>query len=208
MSYAFARRWIETFILDFGESKERLGELDRISGDGDFAVNLGSALRKAADRTRALPADANDADIFGSVSLAFLDTGGTSGPLLGMWFRDIGRAYAANTDPVRALAGGVQDGIATIQRLAGARVGDSTMIDAMVPASQALNSAAERGETLDVALRGAAKAAGAGAVSTQDITARMGRASYVGVAASGVTDPGAAAIALFFASGVSAYAGK
>ena len=199
------RRWVRRFEETFAEQASLLTDLDRQAGDGDFGANLTSALRRAAAFV-----DADDpqtyAEAFFAVSKGFLNTGGTSGPLFGMWFRDIAKA-ADGPGTTQALAAGVAAGLATIQRLAGAEVGDSTMVDAIDPASRALTDAASAGAPPAEALASAATAAAAGAGSTRDIVASRGRASYVGEVARGVLDPGAVAVALFFAAGVSALTG-
>lgn len=161
---AFARRWIDGFRTTFATQADRLTDLDRQTGDGDFGANLTSALTRAQGFV-----DADDpqtyADVFFAVSKGFLDTGGTSGPLFGMWFRDVAKA-ADGPGTTLTLAAGVAAGLATVQRLAGAQVGDCTMVDAIDPASRALADAAE-----------------------------------AGTPTSGVLDPGAVAVALFFAVG-------
>ena len=200
---AFARRWVDAFAADFERERTRLTELDRAAGDGDFGANLRSALGKVQQRLTADPQTARA--VFAAVSDAFLDTGGTSGPLFGMWFRALSRALP-ETDPadLTQLAEGVREGTATVQRLGGAEVGDKTMVDAMVPAVAALTDAAGDPEQ---ALTAAADAAEAGAASTEAMVARRGRASYVGEVARGVLDPGALAVALFFRAGARSLAG-
>jgi dihydroxyacetone kinase-like protein len=200
---ASARRWIDAFATDFETQRERLTELDRAAGDGDFGANLRSALRKVEQRLAADPDTARA--VFAAVSDAFLDTGGTSGPLFGMWFRALSRALP-EADPagVTQLAEGVREGTATVQRLGGAEVGDKTMVDAMVPAAAALTDAA--GADAGAALTAAAEAAEQGAAATEELLARRGRASYVGEVARGVLDPGALAVALFFRAGARALA--
>lgn len=201
MAKNFTRVWIETFIADFHAAKEQLGEMDRISGDGDFAVNLDSALKLCEAALKQIADDAAPADVFGAVSSGFLHTGGTSGPLLGMWVRDVAKAFADKADDVQALATGFSNGVATVQRIGGAEAGDKTMVDAMLPAAQALRAAAAQNESLEAALTRAAQAATEGAEATANISASMGRASYVGDVSLGTADPGATAIALFFKSG-------
>ncbi len=200
---AFARRWLTEFVARFEAQAKVLADLDRQAGDGDFGTNLGSALRRAEgfldrDNPRTF------AEVFFAISKGFLNTGGTSGPLFGMWFREI--AKAASGEPVTAavLAAGVATGLATIQRLAGAGVGDSTMVDAIAPAAAALQARSAAGDGAREALAAAAAAAEAGAESTRDLLAGRGRASYVGEVARGVLDPGAVAVALFFAAAVPA----
>ncbi|KAB0595199.1 DAK2 domain-containing protein, partial [Castellaniella defragrans] len=87
-----------------------------------------------------------------------------------------------------------------------AQAGDRTMVDAMLPAARALEDSLRDGAALAQALERAAGAAGEGARATARMTAALGRASYVGEAAAGIEDPGAAAIALFFRAGARACA--
>lgn len=202
MSGPFVRRWITTFITDFNSEKDRLGELDRLAGDGDFAVNLAQALKRVQRGLAGLPDSASAQQVFSAVSDAFLNTGGTSGPLLGMWLRDVAKAWPdPAADPLGALAAGIANGTATVQRLGGARAGDRTMVDAMLPAAAALQQARRAAMDLGSALAQAAAAADRGAEQTAGMAAALGRASYVGDAAAGVVDAGAAAVALFFHSG-------
>ena len=200
----FARRWLAQFVADFGDHVALLTDLDRQAGDGDFGVNLTSALAKAQGFLERL-APESFADVFDAVSKGFLNTGGTSGPLFGMWFREIGKA--ARTPPLGppTLAAGVSAGLAVIQRLGKASVGDKTMVDAMAPAASALTTASDRGDDLGSALLAAADGARIGAESTRDLVASRGRASYVGEVARGILDPGAVTVALFFRAGTVAH---
>ena len=200
---AVAFEWITRFTNNFHGAQERLTDLDRLAGDGDFGTNIASALRRTTD---ALPDReiASFATVFGATSRGFLATGGTSGPLFGMWFRDISRASSPGGATASELAAGISTGLATIQKLGGAKVGDNTMIDALSPAADALRETAGQRGSLQAALTAAAIAARAGAESTADLIATRGRASYVGELARGVLDPGAVTIALFFESGANA----
>lgn len=130
----------------------------------------------------------------------FLNTGGTSGPLFGMWFHEI--AKAASTEPVEvsSLAAGVSNGLAPSS--VSAKQGYNTMVDAIAPAADALTNAAAQQSNLGEALEAAAHAARVGAESTRSLIASRGRASYVGEVARGVLGPGAVSVALFFASAV------
>ena len=124
-----------------------------------------------------------------------------------MWFRDLAKA-ADGPGTVPTLAAGVAAGLATIQRLAGAEVGDSTMVDALAPAARALergDGGRQRGRS---GARGGRRRGAEGAGSTRDLLAGRGRASYVGEVARGVLDPGAVAVALFFAAGVATATGS
>lgn len=198
--------WILGFDDGVARTRDRLTELDRLAGDGDFGTNVSSALRRV--RAGLPPRDsAAVGTVFHAASRGFLATGGTSGPLFGMWLREIARAgetadaASRGAAALTAIAAGIASGLATVQRLGGAAVGDNTMIDALAPASDALGAAARSGVDPVTALDAAAEAARAGALSTGALIASRGRASYVGELARGVLDPGAVTIALFFESG-------
>ena len=180
--------WVSAFIDRVEAGHEQLTDLDRLAGDGDFGDNLLAAVR------RAKAAQSESTQPFRALTLAFMDAGGTSGPLLGMWFRAFSRTVS---DPlaVEDVAKAASDGLLAIQQAAGARVGDNTMVDAMAPAVDALDGAT--GDVGDVLAR-VAEAAAAGAESTGALLGRKGRSSYVGDHALGVVDPGALAIAWFF----------
>ncbi|MEW9550369.1 dihydroxyacetone kinase subunit DhaL [Nonomuraea sp. NPDC050783] len=192
MNASDARAWMERFFAAFDREQQALTDLDRRSGDGDFGANVRFALGRARAALDAAET-ATPGDVFDVVSAAFLNTGGTSGPLFGMWFRHLAKATRAGTVGVAELARGFADATATVQRLGGARPGDKTMVDALVPAGEAL--AAASGD-LREALAAAAAAARSGAESTAELVARRGRASYVGEVARGVLDPGAVTVAL------------
>lgn len=203
----FARRWVSTFVAEFTTQVAVLTDLDRRAGDGDFGANLTSALGKAQGFLDRLEPD-TFTGVFDAVSKGFLNTGGTSGPLFGMWFREIAKAGRVEHVALATLATGVSQGLAVVQRLGHASVGDSTMVDAMVPAAEALAAAQEGGDDLGPALRDAAAAARSGAESTRELIASRGRASYVGDLARGVLDPGAVAVALFFGAAEVVHSGS
>ncbi|GAA5157452.1 MULTISPECIES: DAK2 domain-containing protein [Amycolatopsis] len=162
-----------------------LTRLDQRSGDGDFGDNLRGGVREAVARF-----DAGGSSAFGALGEVFLDeVGGTSGPLLGLLFTELAHALDREAEPVAAFRAGAAAGLAAIQRVGEAQVGDRTLVDALAPAVEALESGG---------FATAAKAAAEGAARTGELRARMGRASYVGERVKGEPDPGAVGIALLF----------
>lgn len=184
----FGQRWTEGMIATFAVEATRLGELDRLSGDGDFGRNLTSAYARV-EQEIAAAGPVVYRDWLTCVSRGFLGTGGTSGPLFGMFFRELARCAEGDEPALDELAQGLAAGLATVQRYGKAEVGHKTMVDAISPAVDALAAPG-------ASLRDAAAAAVEGARSTAPIIARRGRASYVGEASRGVLDPGAVAMAL------------
>ncbi len=190
---ADTRAWLLAFADRVVSDADELTELDRQAGDGDFGWNISSALKRA--RT-GLEGD-HPAEVFQSVSDTFLASGGTSGPLFGLWF---GRLGAGPSAPwaVSDLAKALETATGAVSRLGKAEVGHKTMVDAMVPAAEVLASTGTR--SWREALREAARAARTGAESTSGMIAYRGRASYLGERAQHVLDPGAVSVAWFFES--------
>ncbi len=171
-------------ILIMAESE--LNGLDAKSGDGDTGSTLSGAawaLDGARDR---LPL-ADLTQLFRAIGTELSQTmGGSSGVLLAIYFTAAGDASAGGATPVEALRAGLD----RVRQVGGAAPGDRTMIDALLPALEALPQG----------LAAAAQAARQGADATAQITkAKAGRASYISEdKLAGHNDPGAEAVALLF----------
>jgi dihydroxyacetone kinase len=112
--------------------------------------------------------------------------GGSSGVLLAIYFAAAGEAASSGLSIKDAL----KAGLARMQEIGGARLGDRTMVDALHPALEALADGFDA----------AAKAARMGANHTASMDkAHAGRAAYVNAAQlRGHVDPGAEAVARLF----------
>lgn len=195
------RRFITGAREILGSAADALGDLDRRAGDGDFGTNVCTAMRNL-DRTLEAEEPATYRAWVTAMSMAWLGVGGTSGPLLGMFFRDLAKAGADGSESsetvptLEQVAEALAAGQAVVQKYGEAEVGDKTMIDSLAPAIDALREALSAGKDAAAALADAEQAAVEAARATAETVARRGRASYVGDVAKGVIDPGAAAMAL------------
>ena len=195
------RRFITGAREILGSAADALGDLDRRAGDGDFGTNVRTAMRNL-DRTLEAEEPATYRAWVTAMSMAWLGVGGTSGPLFGMFFRDLAKAGAddgesSETVPtLEQVAEALAAGQAVVQKYGEAEVGDKTMIDSLAPAVDALREALSAGKDAAATLADAEQAAVEAARATAETVARRGRASYVGDVAKGVIDPGAAAMAL------------
>ena len=124
--------------------------------------------------------------------------GGSTGPLLGSWFMGMSAAAgeAAELD-CTALVAMMNGGILKLAKQSRAVVGDKTMMDAFLPALDALLAAAPSGD-IRLALRQAAAAAAEGAEATKQFRAKFGRARNLGERVIGHVDPGAVSVSLIF----------
>ncbi|MCZ9355393.1 dihydroxyacetone kinase subunit DhaL [Streptomyces mutabilis] len=187
----FFRRWMTATAALVDREAERLTALDSPIGDADHGSNLQRGFTAV---TATLEKDAPDTP--GSVlTLAgrqlISTVGGASGPLYGTLLRRTGKALgdAAEVSPEQ-LAEALRTGVEAVRTLGGAQPGDKTMIDALVPAVDALGDS----------FAAARAAAREGAEATTPMQARKGRASYLGERSIGHQDPGATSAALLVAA--------
>ena len=190
-------RWLSDFVARVQGSVDDLTELDRLAGDGDFGQNMDAAFGGID-----LPLLGPDARVLEALGHRLLiRAGGTSGAVLGTLFRELGQAMEDADDPVAGLAAGLDAAHRAITDLGGARQGDNTLIDALVPAAEAAASAAsgkDGSSDFAAVLETCHTAAAEGAESTREMVAKKGRASYVGEASQGVVDPGAILVSWIF----------
>ena len=131
--------------------------------------------------------------LFTSIGMTLVSTvGGAAGPLYGTFFLKMGGAIGDRPELTLAdLAVALRAGVDGVQGRGKAELGDKTMVDALLPAAEALDAAATSSATLAAGLRAAAGAAERGMTATIPLVARKGRASYLGERSAGHQDPGA-----------------
>lgn len=185
-------------------AREQLCDLDAALGDGDHGISMArsfAAVEQELERTQ-LHAPADLLEVVGNTVLNAV--GGAMGPLFGSAFLSSANALRA-ADPSLAsaqkTAKAISAAAAAIQRRGKAAVGDKTMVDAIVPAAEAAEEAAQHPDASSASvLRAAAEAARVGAESTKGLVARIGRASRLGDRTIGHQDPGATSITLVLES--------
>lgn len=203
LGIAWVRAWIERSAQVVAEHRVELITLDREIGDGDHGENLDRGFSAVLTKLADLPIDAAPGDALKLVATTLISTvGGAAGPLYGTaYLKAAGAVDGDDLDPaalVAMLAAG-RDGIVLRGKAA---VGDKTMIDAWTPAVDAATATMEAGGDERAVLEAAADAAEAGAIATEPLVARKGRASYLGERAIGHRDPGAQSTALLLRAAV------
>lgn len=182
--------WIRAFAGRIAEERAYLTKLDSAIGDGDHGQNMNRGLSHAVDQ---IDDDASMSDTMRTVAMALISkTGGASGPLYGTLFMDAGKTTAEHDElGTSEVAAFFRAGLNGVQRRGKAEPNDKTMVDALLPAVEALEDAAENGTPLSEAIQQAANAAKKGMEATTPLEARKGRASYLGERSKGHQDPGA-----------------
>ena len=172
-------------------AEAQLTDLDSRSGDGDLGASMvrgAAAIRAMPDESYATPARLL-ADLGNAVRRAIA---GSSGPFYAVaLLRAAARLHDIPQPDAAAWLGAFEAGIEAIVELGGARPGDRTMIDALVPAAEAWRTGG---------FTRAADAAARGAEATSDMFPNLGRASYLGQRAVGTADGGATAVAIWLAA--------
>ena len=183
---------IEKVATALENNSKKFEELDAVAGDGDLGItagNIAKGLRSgAAGATGDLKADLM---LIGREIAKFAPS--TFGTLFATGFI---RASAAVADGdalknTQLSVAAAYEGIATRGKAA---LGERTLLDALHPASVALNSATD----LQAGLNAAGIAARAGASATASMAPKHGRAGWIGERAQGNEDAGATVIAVVF----------
>ena len=172
-------------------------------GDGDFGMSIAKGFKQLkADWDTRKKGDIGEFLV--SCSEIIMEyCGGASGPIWGSAFRYAGKAVQGKKEiELKDLAAIFQAAVEGVQETGrksfgkGAVVGDKTLIDALVPAADALSEAAEKGMKMKDAMKASAKAAVAGAEATKYIQAKMGRAGVTD--SEGYPDAGAYGLGVIF----------
>ncbi|MFF0683740.1 dihydroxyacetone kinase subunit DhaL [Streptomyces tendae] len=185
----FFRRWMTAATALVDREAERLTALDSPIGDADHGSNLQRGFRAVAATLDKEAPDTPGAVLVLAGRQLISTVGGASGPLYGTLLRRTGKALGDSAEvSTEQLAEAFRAGVDAVRTLGGAAPGDKTMVDALVPAVDAL------GDSLTAARTAAVE----GAEATTPMQARKGRASYLGERSIGHQDPGATSAALLF----------
>lgn len=187
------------------ENKDFLTQLDMPIGDSDHGINMARGFQAVTEKLPAL-ADKDIPTVLKTVGMTLVSTvGGASGPLYGTAFMKAAVAAAGksevNIDDFITMLSAAIEGV----KLRGkATTGEQTMLDAMVPALEAMEGAkgAPAGDVLAAGLAAAQE----GVEKTKDMIATKGRASYLGERSLGHQDPGATSFTLLLSVIAKAYA--
>ncbi|MDQ3783966.1 MAG: dihydroxyacetone kinase subunit DhaL [Actinomycetota bacterium] len=183
--------WVKAFASAIEENKSYLTQLDSAIGDADHGTNMHRGFQAAVQKLEEAPSDDIGAALKGVGMTLVSRIGGAGGPLYGTLFMQMGAALAGKSElEAGDWAAALEAGVKGVQARGKAELEDATMLDALLPAAQALKNSLEGG-SLEAALTEATEAAQKGMESTIPLIARKGRASYLGERSVGHQDPGA-----------------
>jgi len=189
-------------IAAINANRAWLSEIDGAIGDGDHGVNMSKGFTQAGEAIAAEASPPGLARAFAMLGDTLLSgIGGSMGPLYGTFFLDMGGALEDRTELDAALFGQMlHAGLSGVQDLGGAKRGDKTLLDTLIPALEAYDAALGEGAAFAAALDAMAAAAAQGRDATRDMAAKIGRAARLGERSRGTIDAGAASCCLILQS--------
>jgi dihydroxyacetone kinase-like protein len=186
---------VRTMAQTADDNEKYFGDLDAVVGDGDFGYSMARGFEVVLSGWDGI--DRTDiATFLKKVAVTITSRiGGTSGPIWGTMFlraaATIGDKSEVDGDTLVAALRTAADGVKARGK---ADLGDKTLLDALVPATDALAEALRSGST-DPA-QAFASTARERADATKTMQARRGRAAYTGERSIGSVDAGATAVAV------------
>lgn len=172
-------------------NKDYLSEIDGKIGDGDHGINMNKGFTMCRDNLEGQNPTISEA--FSVISTTLMeDIGGSMGPLYGVMFESMADVCDGQEDITAELFGEMlTSAVEGVQDIGNAKKGDKTLMDTLFPACEAFSDGLDKGKDFAACLDDMKQAAEAGWKSTENLVARLGRASRLGERSRGVLDAGA-----------------
>lgn len=182
---------IENLVKDINNKADYLSEVDGKIGDGDHGINMSKGFTLCGTRIADKKLTMSEGfKILGDTLLT--EIGGSMGPLYGLFFITLSdHSEGIEKIDEHVYLNMISSALSEIQAIGNAKKGDKTLLDTLIPAVEAFRSAVEAGKDFSSALDDLTCAANEGWLSTENMIAKVGRASRLGERSIGVLDAGA-----------------
>ena len=179
------------------DNKEYLTDLDNVIGDGDHGINMSRGFTEVDKKMESF-AGKDIGSILKTVGMTLVSTvGGSAGPLYGTAFMKAGTVIGAKDSvDMEDFLAALEAAVEGVKMRGKSTTGEKTMLDAMVPALEAMKAAKESGKDIATIFSDGVAAAEEGMEHTKELVATKGRASYLVERSVGHQDPGATSFAL------------
>ena len=188
---------VRTIAQTAVDSEREFGDLDAVVGDGDFGYSLARGFEIVLQDWDTY--DRTDIGIFLKKIAVVITSriGGTSGPIWGTAFLRAGGVAAGKNELTGDdVVGMLRAAAVGISARGKAVLGEKTLLDALIPATDTIEEAVGRGDSPAAIARAAADATAEAAEATKKLEAKRGRASYTGERSIGSVDAWAMALAI------------
>ena len=194
-----AEQLVRTIADTALENEKYFSDLDAVVGDGDFGYSLARGFGKLVEDWDSLEYDDVSGLLKKTAMVLSSRIGGTSGPIWGTAFLRAGTTLKDNPSPSSEdVIAALRASIDGIKQRGNADLGDKTLLDALIPATDRLEQEFAGGASASDALAAAAVTARESAEATKTMLAKRGRAAYAGERSMDSVDAGAMAIAVLF----------
>ena len=170
--------------------KDEIEKLDQNIGDGDHIFNIQRGLKESLNLKEELK-DNQLNEILKKIGMKIMTTvGGSSGALFSTLLINMAKVYNNELSDQKNIAIMFDCGVEAMKKRGKADLGEKTMLDVLVPVSKRLNELSDKKNSKEIASE-IKQTAEIGMLSTKDLIATKGRASFLGKRSIGHIDPGA-----------------
>ena len=167
-------------------------KLDQDIGDGDHIFNVQRGIKLVIE-SEPIIKHLSMSKALNQIAMKILSgIGGSSGALFGTLFMTMSKV--SNIDDgvdYKTAINMFADGVEAVKQRGKADIGEKTMMDVLIPVANCLKQGIEKNKDLKDLMREAIEEAEKGMLSTKDLLATKGRASFLGERSKGHIDPGA-----------------
>ena len=167
-------------------------KLDQEIGDGDHIFNVQRGIKLVIELEPTIR-HLSMSEALNQIAMKVLSgIGGSSGALFGTLFMTM--AKSSNIDEGIHYKKAIDmfvSAVDSVKQRGKADIGEKTMMDVLIPVANSLKQGIKKNKNLKVLLKEAIETAEKGMLSTKDLIATKGRASYLGERSKGHIDPGA-----------------
>ena len=176
--------------LSIDQHKDEIEKLDQEIGDGDHIFNIQRGIKESLDLKDELSGKAPN-EVLKKIGMKIMTTvGGSSGALFSTLLMGMSKKYNDELSDRKNIAEMFAEGVEAMKKRGKADLGEKTMLDVLIPVSNELQNISAQEEIIIIAKK-IKETAEKGMLSTKDLIATKGRASFLGERAKGHIDPGA-----------------
>lgn len=189
---------LSTALASIESNLSRLNQLDAATGDGDHGTAIRAAIKAAVTSSEKDGSFASTLETIGFDVMS--GASGSTSTLWGVFFTGMAGGMTAEELTVDETIMAFENGLANVRTMTKAQIGDKTLMDALIPAIDAMNRLKGTDAALAEIFRVAAVAAQNGADAAKELIAKHGRAKNLGERSRGHLDAGAVSTALIYAA--------
>jgi len=176
--------------ISIDQHKDEIEKLDQEIGDGDHIFNIQRGIDESLKIKNELKYEKPN-EVLKKIGIKIMTTvGGSSGALFATLLIGMSKKYNDNLSDPQNIAEMFTEGVEAMKKRGRADIGEKTMLDVLIPVSTELQKLSDQDNIKNIAEK-IKEAAEKGMLSTKNIIATKGRASFLGERAKGHIDPGA-----------------